>query len=341
MTPAHLLSNEGCTDEDLSSPPYGDLTEIGERGLNLSGGQRQRISLARAVSLNHEIYLLDDPLSAVDAHVGKHVSEECIERRSGGRPSSWDQGEEKVGFLLGPHEVTGNGLSPSQGANYGYFLSLFVVSLFLLMIGSSAFSNLWLGVWLNKGSQMTCGPQGNMSTCGVGPVLADTGPRVYQWACTGSAVSVLVFGITRGFTFTRTTPTASFSLHDRVFDKILESPMSFFDRTPAGRLMNRCSEDMEELDVRLPFYAENFLQQFFMVLFILVILAAVSPAVLLVLAGLAVGFFILLRIFHRGIQELKKVEGVSESPWVSHVASCMQGLGTIHAYAKRDDRVSK
>ena len=44
-------------------------------------------------------------------------------------------------------------------------------------------------------------------------------------------------------------------------------------------------------------------------------------------------------IFHRGIQELKKVEGVSESPWVSHVASCMQGLVTIHA--KRDDRVSK
>lgn len=71
--------------------------------------------------------------------------------------------------------------------------------------------------------------------------------------------------------------------------------MSFFDRMPTGRLMNRFSKDMDELDVRLPFHAENFLQQFFMVLFILVILAAVFPAVLLVLAGLAVGFFILLR----------------------------------------------
>ena len=71
--------------------------------------------------------------------------------------------------------------------------------------------------------------------------------------------------------------------------------MSFFDRTPAGRLMNRCSEDMDELHVRLTFHAENFLQQFFMVLFIRVILAAVFPAVLLVLAGLAVGVVILLR----------------------------------------------
>lgn len=70
--------------------------------------------------------------------------------------------------------------------------------------------------------------------------------------------------------------------------------MSFFDTPLAGRLMNRFSKDMDELDVRLPFHAESFLQQFFMVLFILVILAAGFPAILLVLAGLAVGFLILL-----------------------------------------------
>lgn len=71
--------------------------------------------------------------------------------------------------------------------------------------------------------------------------------------------------------------------------------MSFFDTTPTGRLMNRFSKDMDELDMRLPFHAENFLQQLFMVLFILVIMAAVFPVVLLVLAGLAIIFLILLR----------------------------------------------
>ncbi|XP_011521700.1 ATP-binding cassette sub-family C member 11 isoform X5 [Homo sapiens] len=61
------------------------MTEIGERGLNLSGGQKQRISLARAVYSDRQIYLLDDPLSAVDAHVGKHIFEECIKKTLRGK----------------------------------------------------------------------------------------------------------------------------------------------------------------------------------------------------------------------------------------------------------------
>ena len=54
--------------KDLELLPYGDLTEIGERGVNLSGGQKQRIQLARTLYQDADIYLLDDPFSAVDAH---------------------------------------------------------------------------------------------------------------------------------------------------------------------------------------------------------------------------------------------------------------------------------
>uniref|UniRef100_A0A2K5X360 ATP-binding cassette sub-family C member 12 n=1 Tax=Macaca fascicularis TaxID=9541 RepID=A0A2K5X360_MACFA len=428
--------------KDLSNLPYGDLTEIGERGLNLSGGQRQRISLARAVYSDRQLYLLDDPLSAVDAHVGKHVFEECIKKTLRGKTvvlvthqlqflESCDEvilledgeicekgthkelmeerghyaklihnlrglqfkdpehlynaamveafkespAERQEDAVLAPGNEKDEGKesetgsefvdtkvpehqliqteSPQEGtvtwktyhtyikASGGYLLSLFTVFLFLLMIGSSAFSNWWLGLWLDKGSRMTCGPQGNRTTCEVGAVLADIGQHVYQWVYAASMVSVLVFGVTKGFVFTKTTLMASSCLHDMVFNKILKSPMSFFDTTPTGRLMNRFSKDMDELDVRLPFHAENFLQQFFMVVFILVILAAVFPAVLLVVAGLAVGFFILLRIFHRGVQELKKVENVSRSPWFSHITSSMQGLGIIHAYGKKENCVTQ
>uniref|UniRef100_A0A8C7NBR0 Canalicular multispecific organic anion transporter 2-like n=1 Tax=Oncorhynchus kisutch TaxID=8019 RepID=A0A8C7NBR0_ONCKI len=64
--------------QDLEVLPGGDLTEIGEKGINLSGGQRQRVSLARALYNEADVYLLDDPLSAVDAHVAKHIFDQVI-----------------------------------------------------------------------------------------------------------------------------------------------------------------------------------------------------------------------------------------------------------------------
>lgn len=63
---------------DLKLMPAGDETEIGEKGINLSGGQKQRVSLARSIYANADIYLLDDPLSAVDAHVGRHIFDSVI-----------------------------------------------------------------------------------------------------------------------------------------------------------------------------------------------------------------------------------------------------------------------
>ena len=69
----------------LDTVPLAVYLQIGERGLNLSGGQKQRISLARAVYSDHELYLLDDPLSAVDTHVGKHIFEECIKKMLRGK----------------------------------------------------------------------------------------------------------------------------------------------------------------------------------------------------------------------------------------------------------------
>jgi ATP-binding cassette, subfamily C (CFTR/MRP), member 1 len=63
---------------DFEMLPNGDATEIGERGITVSGGQKARINIARAAYNDADIMLLDDPLSAVDAHVGRHLLEECI-----------------------------------------------------------------------------------------------------------------------------------------------------------------------------------------------------------------------------------------------------------------------
>ena len=63
---------------DIQSFEYGIETQIGERGINISGGQKARVSLARAVYSDADIYLLDDPLSALDHKVGKEIFEKCI-----------------------------------------------------------------------------------------------------------------------------------------------------------------------------------------------------------------------------------------------------------------------
>ncbi|NWI64033.1 MRP5 protein, partial [Todus mexicanus] len=76
----NTVLNGCCLRPDLAILPNGDLTEIGERGANLSGGQRQRISLARALYSDRSIYILDDPLSALDAHVGNHIFNSAIRK---------------------------------------------------------------------------------------------------------------------------------------------------------------------------------------------------------------------------------------------------------------------
>lgn len=73
-----IVVKKCALERDFTLFPYGDRTIVGERGASLSGGQKARISLARAVYRKADIYLLEDPLSAVDSHVGKHLFEQCI-----------------------------------------------------------------------------------------------------------------------------------------------------------------------------------------------------------------------------------------------------------------------
>lgn len=67
-----------CLNRDIAIMPYGDLTNVGERGSALSGGQKARVNLARALFFEADIYLLDDPLSAVDSSVAKYIFDECF-----------------------------------------------------------------------------------------------------------------------------------------------------------------------------------------------------------------------------------------------------------------------
>lgn len=74
----NLTVKRCALERDFKLLPYGDKTIVGDRGASLSGGQKARINLARAVYRQADIYLLDDPLSAVDTHVGRHLFDQCM-----------------------------------------------------------------------------------------------------------------------------------------------------------------------------------------------------------------------------------------------------------------------
>ncbi|XP_066474476.1 ATP-binding cassette sub-family C member 10 [Tiliqua scincoides] len=411
---------EACAlSDDLNILPAGDQTEVGENGVTLSGGQKARVALARAVYQEKEIYLLDDPLAAVDADVANHLMQKCIlgilkhttrilcthrieflekadivllmdsgrilktgtpseilplvedapklremdKRRKNRIPS--ENGEEED---IEPEEEEPNqenGLlkqeeDKKEGAvafqvykaywlAVGSCLALSILLSLLLMQASRNVSDWWLSNWISSlphaentslrklstlpSSQLLLFSPGGL----ISPVLAtipsngtsDVNFYLTVYGCIAGANSI--FTILRAFLFAFGTIQAATIIHNRLLRRVMKATMTFFDTTPAGRILNRFSSDVYCVDDSLPFMLNIFLANIFGLLGMLVMITYGLPWIGLVLLPLAAIYYSIQRYYRRTSRELKRLYSLTLSPIYTHFSETLTGLSTIRA----------
>ncbi len=444
-------------EDDLAFLPAGDETEIGEKGINLSGGQKQRVSLARAVYASSDVFLLDDPLSAVDSHVGRYlfdhvigpkgclsnktrllvthgitflpqvdlilvikdgvISEtgtykELLEQKGAfaeflvqylSEETDQMDAEEDIGDMkktieqalgkeefqkkmaecrkrtcsfseshnsakendLGENEATskqllgdadkkeltdGEGDPVQKGEEkkdvarvqyqeekmetgtvsykvYLYYLSAMGFPLsagcflsYVVYQICSALSSVWLAKWSDAAKTSDAGDRdvylGVYGALGFGQAVA----AIFGSAC-------LYLGTLKGSEY----------LHFIVLRSILRSPMSFFDTTPQGRILNRFGKDIDVLDATMPMILRGWITCFLAVISTFVIISYTTPIFILPFSVVLIAYYMVQRIYVATSRQLKRLESVSRSPIYSHFGETIAGLQTIRAFSLQQE----
>ncbi|KAM9396345.1 ATP-binding cassette sub-family C member 4-like isoform 2-T2 [Salvelinus alpinus] len=405
---------------DMELLPDGDLTLIGDRGATLSGGQKARVNLARAVYQDADIYLLDDPLSAVDAEVGRHLFEQCICGILKNKPRilvthqlQYLQAADQILVLKEGHMVARGTYSELQrsGVDFTSLLkreeegpqapgaetesrsprsrtlsqnsvvshtssirsvkdgteqlpaepvqtvveesrsegtigvSLYVKYLkaganILVLIGvvllqflaqaAYILQDWWLAYW--AGEQEKLNVNGTVTVQNGVNVTEELNLDFYLGIYAGLTGATLIFGFARSLIMFNVLVKAAQSLHNRMFNSILRTPVRFFDINPIGRVLNRFSKDIGQLDAALPWTFVDFIQIFLQIIGVIAVAASVIPWILIPLVPLVIVFLFLRRYFLQTSRDVKRLESTTRSPVFSHLSSSLQGLWTIRAF---------
>ncbi|XP_018309824.1 multidrug resistance-associated protein 1 isoform X2 [Mycetomoellerius zeteki] len=449
---------------DFKMLPAGDQTEIGEKGINLSGGQKQRVALARAVYNDSENYFLDDPLSAVDSHVGKHIFEkvlgpngllknksrvlvthsitylpevdniivlkdgeitesgtykQLLEKKGAfaeflvqhlqevhvddGSEADLREIKQQLESTMGADELQqkltrvrsriSESLSESgsvtdkkslngsltrqystesqQSANYmhsnsvnvskekdtpkpnnvgeklteiekaetgsvkwkvyshylksiGWFLSISTIVMNAVFQSFSIGSSVWLSIWSNDNQT-------------VGNHTFDTAKRdmyLGVYGALGFGQGVTVFAMT--IFLAKGTIIASKRIFEGTLQHVLHNPMSFFDRTPSGRILSRLGKDIDIIDNILPVYLRSWITCLFSVIATLFVISYSTPIFVAVILPIGAIYYFIQRFYVATSRQLKRLESVSRSPIYSHFSESVTGAQIIRAYGVQE-----
>ena len=165
-----------------------------------------------------------------------------------------------------------------------------------------------------------------------GPLSAHT---LSWWEGTSGIIITSCFAalFMRTFSFVYTNISASRSLHDSNFDRVLHAPMGWFDVTPLGQIVNRFSKDMDDVDILVPDNLVTVAQQSLMLVGIVVLACISTPVFLVPFTGIAVLMAYAVVVFRRSLTQLKRCESKSFSPVYASFSSATKGAMTIRAMA--------
>uniref|UniRef100_A0A7E4VUH3 Multidrug resistance-associated protein 5 n=1 Tax=Panagrellus redivivus TaxID=6233 RepID=A0A7E4VUH3_PANRE len=213
----------------------------------------------------------------------------------------------------------------------GFAIFSVVIAAFIINVASGIFSTYWLSKWMNDVHKDVKAPNGTVyaQTFANQPDLS-----FYVIVYTVSLFVLFFTGLFKAMMFVKVSLQASTNLHNRMLTTVMYALTNFFDITPTGRILNRFSKDMDEIDVKLPFSAEAMLQNVIICVGFLAMIAWVFPAFLIASLPLFGTFALFFLCFRAGIRSLKRTENISRSPLFSHVSSSLEGLVTIHSFAQ-------
>ncbi|ODN02104.1 Multidrug resistance-associated protein 4 [Orchesella cincta] len=417
---------EACAlTRDFQLLPYGDHTMVGEKGTALSGGQKSRINLARAVYSDADILYLDDPLSAVDAQVARHIMENCIlgllkdtciilvthqlqhikhvdqvllmvdgsiahignhkTLKKSGIPYSellnpanesvppkkgisvasisthvssstmafstaakftaMDPALVKVGetVLETPEQEAEYVATGSVGLKvYWEYLAsgsgtfkIFVL-LFLTIVAQFLFTG--TDLWLNFICKISMQKQDGTFKRSSNPILghfednAAVEGEIYMILI---AASFILYNL-RTQTYYKHCMKCSMKIYDILFYSVLRSPMTFFERTPIGRILNRFAKDISCVDEYLPQTLYDSVEIFMQTVGVCVVVSINSPFLLAPCVILFFVFFFLRKFYFRTARDIKRLEGIARSPIFSHLSTSLNGLSTIRAFGVQE-----
>ncbi|CAO2185873.1 unnamed protein product [Urochloa humidicola] len=406
---------ESCSlKKDLEILPFGDQTVIGERGINLSGGQKQRIQIARALYQEADIYLFDDPFSAVDAHTGSHLFKECLLgalasktvvyvthqieflpaadlilvmkdgriAQAGKYNDILGSGEEFM-ELVGAHKDALTALDtidPVNGSNEG---SPSRGTAKLTRSTSSAEKKDKQDVGSNQSGQLVQEEEREKGKVGfwvywkyltlaykgalvplvllaqilfqvlqigsnywmawAAPVSKDVEPPVsmstliyvYIALAVGSSFCVLFRSL---FLVTAAYKTATL-LFNKMHMSIFRAPMSFFDSTPSGRVLNRASTDQSEVDTNMASQMGSVAFAVIQLIGIIAVMSQVAWQVFVVFIPVVGACFWCQRYYIDTARELQRLVGVCKAPIIQHFAESITGSTTIRSFGKENQFV--